>query len=346
MGLTEGTDSPTVAESNGGKPKKADLSSFMTQERIAVVTTLLLILIFSTLLPGFRTLDNIISLVRNISLLGILGVGLAIVVIGRGIDLSIAATMAVTGAWTVTLINGGHSEPAAILLSLILVIAVGMINGWLVAFAEIPPIFVTLSTALIIYGLGQFVLIETLVVFLPQSASVIPLLGQSKILGFPVQIFVLAGVALVGHLLLSRTRWGLFTYAMGDNAETTRLSGVKLRPLTMLQYTAAGVIAFVAGLMLAGASPTFSLRIADGGILFDAVLVVVLGGVSLGGGSGSIFGVLGGTILLGTLLNGMTILDLSQQVQDLSKGVVLLLAIVVDALLHPRDEQTSRQSDI
>lgn len=321
-------------------------SIWLRQEGIVLTVTVLLFVALFISLPGFRTFENLISLGRNIAILGILGVGLAIVVVGRGIDLSVAATMAVGAAWTVKLTAGGMPELAAIGCGLALVIVIGALNGYLVAFAEIPPIFVTLASALVIYGLGQFILIRTLVVHLPDTSTIMVALGQGRLFGIPAQLFILAGVAFVGHFVLSRTRWGRFTYAQGDNHDAARLSGIKLRPLTIFQYVLAGVIAYVGGLMLAGANPTFSLRVADGGILFDAILVVVLGGISLGGGSGSIFSVLVGTALLGTLLNGMTIMDLSQQIQDLVKGGVLLAAIVVDAALHPRDEQTARQSDI
>jgi ribose transport system permease protein len=205
---------------------------------------------------------------------------------------------------------------------------------------------VTLSTALVIYGLGQFVLIEGLVIYIPKSSWLIPAFGQQRFAGIPVQVilFVVTGILCQGFL--SYLRWGRFTYAMGDNVETARLSGIKVRPLIIGQYVLVAVIAYIAGLTLAGANPVFSLRTTESGTLFDAILVVVLGGVSLAGGTGSVVSVVAGTLLLGTLLNGMTILNLPQPVQDLVKGFVLLAAIVVDAILHPRDEQTARQSDI
>ena len=124
------------------------------------------------------------------------------------------------------------------------------------------------------------------------------------------------------------------------------MTGIKVRPLIIGQYILVAIIAYVAGLTLAGANPVFSLRTSGSSMLFDAILVVVLGGVSLSGGTGSVVSVVAGTLLLGTFLNGMTIMNLPQPAQELVKGFVLLSAIVVDAVLHPRDEQTSRQSDI
>lgn len=322
------------------------LANYFTQERIVIAVTIIAFVGFAVFLPGFFTGKNIIDLIRNIAILGILGVGLAVVVIGRGIDLSVAAVMAVCAAWAIKLSGAGVPEVWAILMALGLAIAIGVINGFLVAFAEIPAIFVTLATALVIYGAGQFVLIEGLVIYIPETSSLIPAVGQARPFGIPIQLILFVIVGVLGQLFLSYVRWGRFTYAQGDNSETARLTGIKIRPLIIGQYVLVAVIAYIAGLTLAGANPVFSLRTTESGTLFDAILVVVLGGVSLSGGTGSVVSVVAGTLLLGTLLNGMTIMNLPQPTQELVKGFVLLSAIVVDAILHPRDEQTSRQSDI
>jgi len=325
---------------------KRNIANLLTQERIVIFVTVLAFVGFSLFLPGFFTAKNILDLTRNIAILGIVGVGLSIVVIGRGIDLSAVAVMAVCAAWAIKLSADGIPELPAVLLALLLAIAIGAINGFLVAFAEIPAIFVTLATALVVFGFGQFVLIQALVIYIPDSATLIPALGQSRPFGIPIQLILFVVVGVLGQLFLTFMRWGRFTYALGDNAETARLTGIKMRPLIIGQYILVAIIAYVAGLALAGANPVFSLRTSGSSMLFDAILVVVLGGVSLSGGTGSVVSVVAGTLLLGTFLNGMTIMNLPQPAQELVKGFVLLSAIVVDAVLHPRDEQTSRQSDI
>ncbi len=328
------------------RARHGTLAASLTQERIVFGLTIVALAVFSLLLPGFFSRQNLLNLARNVSVLGIVATGLAIVVIGRGIDLSGTAIMAVGAAWAVTLSAGGTPETLALLLGLGLVVLMGVANGLLVAFIEIPPIFVTLATGLLIFGIGQFVLIRTLIVHLPASASFMPLLGQSKIAGVPIQILVAAVVMILAHLFLKYLRWGRFTFAQGDNIETARLTGIKVRPLLVGQYVLAAVIAYVGGILLAGANPTFSISVASAGMMYDVILVVVLGGVSLGGGSGGMSSVLAGTLLIGTLINGMTIMDVSEQWQSLVKGFVLLLAIVLDSALHPRDEETTRQNDI
>jgi ribose transport system permease protein len=301
---------------------------------------------FAILLPGFFSAHNLVILGRNSAVLGILGVALAIVVIGGGIDLSLVAIMAVGAAWAVKLTGAGVSEWLALGAGLLACVGMGAANGLLVAFIEVPPIFTTLATAMLIYGIGQFVLIHSTIVYVPQTAVKILWLGQYRFLGLPLQIMLMAGIMILGHMFLKYSRWGRFTYAQGDNLDSARLTGIGTRPMVIAQYVIAAVIAYLAGLMLAGANPAFSLRVADAGMLFDVVLVVVLGGVSLSGGSGAVSSVFAGTLLIGTLLNGMTIMNLPQQWQDLAKGVVLLLAIILDTILHPRDEETARQSDI
>ncbi|MGD0186877.1 MAG: ABC transporter permease [Roseiarcus sp.] len=318
----------------------------LTQERVVILLVVLEVVLFGMFLPGFLSTSNILALLRSVAVLGMLGCGLAVVVIAGGIDLSIVAIMAVSASWSVYLSGQGHSELNSLLVGLVFAAAVGALNGIAVAFLEISALFVTLTAAIVLLGASQLFMVFGTVVYLPAHDTIIPFLGQRTFLGMPISIWLAAATLLLTHLFLSRTRWGRFTYAMGDNSETARLSGIPVRPLTVAQYTIAACVGFVGGLILAGANPTFSVRVADGGMLFDLILVVVVGGVSLSGGTGSVVGVIVGTLLIGTLLNGVTIMDLTKQYQDLLKGIVLLVAIVTDNFLHPRDEETGRQSDI
>jgi len=335
---------------SGGQALKNDMRSgarsMLTQPAIVAVIAAVCFVAFSLTLSSFGSAGNLVSLLRSVAVLGILAVAMSITVIGRGIDLSVAAIMAVCGAWSMKLIEYGYLEPTAILMGLGLALLVGVINGVLIAYIEIPAILATLATGTLLFGLSQIVLIKATVIDLPQQAAMLKFLGQGAIAGIPMPILSAAAVVALAWLLLNFTRWGWFTYAQGDNEDTARLTGIAIRPLTVAHYVLAALIAFIAGLSLVGSGTVFSTRIADGGILFDVILVVVLGGVSLSGGVGGLGGVVAATILIGILVNGMTIMDLSSQIQNLIKGVVLLAAIVTDSVLHPRDEQTSRQGDI
>ncbi len=156
----------------------------------------------------------------------------------------------------------------------------------------------------------------------------------------------IAVAAAIGvHVLLSRTVLGRFIYAHGDNPEAARLAGLPTRPLTMLQYALCAGVGYVGGVVMIAQTSLMHLQVVESTLIFDVIMVVVLGGVSLTGGRGNVMSVIAGTLLIGVLLNGMTILDMDVQTQNIVKGIVLLVAIVLDAVLYPRDEETSKQGD-
>jgi ribose transport system permease protein len=314
------------------------------QEQIVLLITIALLIVFGLTLNGFANVSNILNLLRSISILGVLGLGMGLIVISRGIDLSEIAIMA--GSWSIALIKMQQGMPvtSAVLLALALAITIGVVNGVMVAFVEAPALFVTLAAGFVIYGLA-FWLAPAWVVYAPQDAPGLMFLGAGRVFGVPVPIFVFAFAAIVIQLFLSRTSVGRFIYAQGDNPEAARLSGVALRPLIVLEYVIVAVLAWLAGFVWVGTTGSMQMAITQGTMIFDVVLVVVIGGISLIGGRGSVFSVVVGCVLIGTLLNAFTIMDVNSEVQNIVKGVVLLAAIVLDNWLHPRDEETARQGD-
>ncbi len=317
------------------------------QGGIVAAVTLVVFAVFAVLLDGFAALANAVVLVRSVSVLGILATGMAIVVIARGLDLSQVATMAAVSAWMLKLMGGGLPIWVALLAGLALALVIGLINGALIAYVEMPALFVTLAMGFLIFGAVRTGLLGgDMLVYLPESAQGLQVLGQGAVLGIPVPVFLFAGVALAAHFLLSATSIGRFIYAHGDNSETARLTGIPVRPLTLLEYALSAAAGYIAGLIMAASSGSVDLRIINSTLNFDAILVVVLGGISLSGGRGGIGNVLAGTALIGTLLNGMVIMNLSAEVQSIVKGLVLLGAILLDNALHPTDEEVMRQGDI
>lgn len=318
-----------------------------TQELIVALVTVLFIVIFSIFVNGFATKGNFVTLIQNVTILGVLSAGMAIVVIGRGIDLSEVAIMAVSSAWVFRLLQNGVSMPWALLFGLIFVVIAGILNGFIVAYIEIPALFTTLATGIFIFGVGtKFLLGCELLHYLPETHKYFGTLGQSTILGIPFSIIIFILIAFIGHQYLFRTSSGRFIYAHGDTESTARLTGIAIRPLTILEYTLCAVIAYLAGLVRASMVGQIDMRIYSSTLIFDVILVVVLGGVSLIGGRGSMWSVLVGTALIGTLLNGMTLMNVQNDVQSIIKGLALLAAIILDNRLHPRDEETARQGDI
>jgi ribose transport system permease protein len=315
-----------------------------SQEQIVLGITVLLLIVFGIALPSFATVANLLNLVRSISILGILGLGMGLIVISRGIDLSEVAIMA--GAWAVGLIEMQKGMPVweGAALALGVAIVIGVINGVMIAFVEAPALVVTLAAGFVIYG-AAFWFAPAWVVYAPTDHPGLLYLGAGHLFGIPMPIVVFAASAILVHLFLSQTSTGRFIYAQGDNPDAARLAGIAVRPLIVLEHVIVALLAWLAGLVWVGTTGSIQMAVVQGTYIFDVILVVVLGGISLVGGRGSVFSVVVGCVLIGTLLNAFTIMDVNSEVQNIIRGVVLLAAIVIDNWLHPRDEETARQGD-
>jgi ribose transport system permease protein len=316
-----------------------------TQEQIVLFVTAVLAAGFAIGLPNFATVGNLVALARGVAILGILGIAMSVVVIGRGLDLSLVATMAVSSAFAMQLVAHGWPWWGALAAALALAITIGLVNGFVIAFVEVPALFTTLATSFLIFGMGRTFLLDGVITYVPPEAGALAWLGQGRLLGIPAPILVFVAVAIVTEVLLARTAIGRFIYAHGDNADAARLTGIAVRPLTMAEYAICAAIGCIAGIAMTTSTGSMNMQIVNSTMIFDVILVVVLGGVSLVGGRGGVTSVVAGTALIGTLLNGMTILDLDNNVQNIVKGGVLLVAIILDNRLHPRDEETARQGD-
>jgi ribose transport system permease protein len=304
-----------------------------------------LVVVFSVALKGFLTVGNLLALARNISILGTLALGMAIVVIGRGLDLSQVAALAVSTAFAIIIMNAGYSTATALFVGLLIAIAIGVLNGFLISVVEMPPLLTTLASSLAVLGITRSTAVQHYVVYLSKGHDAFLQIGGNISGGIPIPILIFAGVAVLVHLFLSRTVLGRFIYAHGDNPDAARLTGVPTRPLTMLEYALCSAIGYVGGVIMIAETALMHLQVAESTLIFDVIMVVVLGGVSLVGGRGNVLSVVAGTLLIGVLLNAMTIMDMDVQTQNIIKGVVLLIAIVLDSYLHPRDQETSKQGD-
>jgi ribose transport system permease protein len=220
------------------------------------------------------------------------------------------------------------------------------VNGWLIAYAEVPSLFTTLATGLFLAGLGQAALFKLDVVQWSPGLDGFERLGQGNLLGIPMPIVMFAISCIAVAFLLRRTRIGAYIYAIGDNPYGARVTGIPTRPIIVLQYVLAAMIGCAAGLILAASVNSMPTRIFNSTLIYDVILVVVLGGIGLSGGRGGVVNVIIGTLLIGTMLNGMTIMDISYSGQNLIKGVVLLIAVITDSFLNPRNEETAQQGDI
>src|SRR6478752_4740689 len=328
-----------MASGNWGRLKN------LSQEKIVFAIALMIFVVASFALPGFFTSENIVSIVRSVSVLGILALGMAIVIIGRGIDLSAVAIMAMSVAWYLQLLNTGTPDGLAFAYVLAGVLAIGLLNGFLVAYADVPAIFVTLASGSFVFGFVRSQLIAQDAVPVPPD-NWLQLFGGLRFLDIPIEVFIFAALAFVIFLFLRYTKWGRYVYYAGDNPVAARNVGMPVRPMLVLRYVISALIAFVAGLLTAASLHSINTRVVNSTLLYDIVLVAVIGGIGLAGGKGSVRNVLFGEALIGIMLNAMTIIDIALIYQNLIKSTILLAAIIIDGLLNPRDEQTAQQGDI
>ena len=318
----------------------------ISQQMIVFTIFVLLFIGFALFLPGFFAASNLLGLLQNVAILGILGLAMAVIVIGRGIDISMVAVLAVPAGLVLQMVQDGHSVPVAILAAMALALVFGLVNGWLIAYAEVPSLFTTLASGLFLAGLGQVAFFRLDVVSWSPQLDALAFVGRGTLLGVPMPVVMFALVAVGVSLFLRRTRLGTYVYAIGDNPFGARTTGIPTRPVIVLQYTLAALIGALAGFVMAASVNSMPTRIYNSTMIYDVILVVVLGGIGLSGGRGGVVNVVIGTSLIGTLLNGMTILDVSYSAQNLVKGVILLIAILIDSFLNPSNEETAQQGDI
>ncbi len=322
------------------------------QELIILIVTVVIFAGFSVFLDKFFSTGNLLTLMRSVSILGILSIAMAVVVISKGIDLSLIATLAV-GTALASVLSSGDVLPSidlpfiyAVILGFIFTAILCAMTGILVAYWDMASVFVTLAMAGVIYGLGRTLFIRDELNYLPEDAAWLEYLGRGQLFGVPMPIICFLMLAIIMHLLLTKTTFGKFVYSIGDSGLAARTAGVPVRPILVMIFILAGTVAYFAGLLTAGAISSINTRMVAGSMIYDVLLVVVVGGIGLSGGKGGMHNVILGTLLIGTLLNGMVIMDISFIVQNLIKGIILLLAIMTDTILNPRDEQTTQQGDI
>jgi ribose transport system permease protein len=341
------TDLATHAIRSTGVPLRSRLASIDQGRLIAAVTAI--VIVFGAIsVKGFFDVSNFATLIRLSAALGILAVGSAIVIMGKGVDLSGAAVAAIAAQGCAHLWETSkYGEAKSIALVVLFALTIGLINGWLVAYVEVPALFATLGTWKLFEGLLQVTLFDKKIYELPQGGSIVTWMGRGRLLGIPAAIIIAAIVFLAAGAFLSRTSYGRLIRAMGDNPSAARLSGAPVRPLIVSTFAIASLLAAVAGLVLLGKNGNYST--AYGGsndLLFNAITAAVIGGVSLTGGKGSMFGVLAGTALTAVIVNILTLKNLSVMSGTLIKGLVLVAALALDAWLHPRDEETAKSDDL
>jgi ribose/xylose/arabinose/galactoside ABC-type transport system permease subunit len=287
---------------------------------------------FSVKSPYFLDTANFANIGRAIAIIGIAAVGETIVVISGGFDLSVGSTMAAAGMVSGYLVNHGSDLWLSFAAALAVGLAVGVANGGLVCYARINPLIATLATLSVVRGLG-FVVTggEDLVV---QNQTYLNI-GTNSFAGVPWVVLVLVGAFLIFGAVMPRSKFGRYTYAIGSSLRAAKLSGVPVNSWRMAFYATCGVLAAVAGLITVARTGTASPS-ANTGVELDVFTAVFLGGASLTGGRGRLGGTFLGLILLGTLNNGLILVNVPAYWQQVVKGMILLAAVSWDELRRTR----------
>ncbi|WP_131740570.1 ABC transporter permease subunit [Actinomadura roseirufa] len=323
--LADGPAAAVARPARGGLRKGVAAAA----ERAGVAGALaLLVIVFSVSAPYFLTVDNLLDVARQISVTAILGAGLTLVIMTAGIDLSVGSAVGVTAFVAVRLSVGGAPAAAAVAAALAAGLLVGAVNGVLVARLRLAAFIVTLAALTYLRGL-TYVGTDGKTLF--STTLGYAWLGHGTVLGVPVPVVVMVAVFAAGWYLLNRTVFGRWVHAVGGNAEAARLAGIPVRRVLAGVYVLSGLCAGIGGVI---ASARLQSAVPDLGTGYElsAIAAVVLGGTSLLGGKGSLVGTLAGAAIIGVLVNGLTLLDVSTFYQQIIQGVVIVLAVVLDRL--------------
>ena len=316
-------------------PKRRSMVRRLLEQRelsiFLVVVAAALFLNFAS--PNFKSPANLTAVVLGLSFDAILAVGMTVLLISGGFDLSVGATLALSGAtagYAMTKLGAG--VPAAIVIGLLTGALVGVINGLIIAKVRVNPFITTLGMMQIARGV---VLLLTAGYGIPNLPDEFNVLGQGMVMGFQFPIWVMLFIVVIGEVLLRRSRFFRQSYFIGGNERSARLSGISVERVKIINYALMGVLAAVAGLLLTGRMGTASVSAGLGAEL-RVISAVVIGGASLAGGEGSVLGSLLGVLLMALLANGLNLLGINVYWQTIVTGTVLVIAVAADAISRRR----------
>lgn len=328
-------DLASSAQGEAKNNKKNRLSTLSFQHELSVLIGLVVLVgIFSLLSDRFLTLNNLISVANQVSMVFIISVGMTIVIILAGMDLSVGSVAGLAGMITAGFLSAGHGVLVALLVGLLIGAAVGFFNGLVITKVGITDFIVTLATMSIAHGFifaytGGYPIYQNI----PDTFL---LLGQGYIGFVPIPVILALIAFIAGHFLLSRCRLGTYIYAVGGNREAARLSGINVDRIRLLGYVISGILAAFAGIImtsrLGSGQPT-----AGDTFLFDAIGATVLGGTSLMGGEGTMFGTVIGVAIIGIISNGLTLLNVPFFYQEVIKGLIIVLAVAYNSYKSMRN---------
>jgi ribose transport system permease protein len=309
---------------------------------LGLIVALVLICVAGVITEGdqFANVDNMLTILRLASVIGVISIGMTFVITGGGIDLSVGAIVALASVWSTTVATQTMAEDTHWILMVGTALAVGigcgLVNGLLIAYGPVVPFIATLAMLAAARGLAEIIANKrTQIVTVPGFTDFF----RGDLLGIPVLVWIFAAVSAVGWIVLNRTTFGRRTFAVGGNPEAARLAGINVNRHTVMLYVVVGLCCGIAAVMLTARTTTGS---STHGTLaeLDAIAAVVIGGTLLTGGRGTIVGTVFGVLIFTTLSNVFTQNNLSQSAQSVAKGVIIVLAVLLQQRLARRTNTT------
>ena len=327
------TTAPTVT---GEKSRRALPSGVMRNLGLVIALVLLCLVGIITAGDRFASTDNVLTILRLASVIGVVSIGMTFVITAGGIDLSVGAVVGLSSVWATTtgtqLLAQNVHWTIMVSTSVLVGTAAGLINGLMVAYGRIVPFIATLAMMAAARGLAEIIA--------NRQTQIIRVNGfldffGSDLIGIPILVWVFALVALAGWVLLNRTTFGRRTFAIGGNPEAARLAGIRVKQQTMMLYGLVGLAAGIAGVMIMARTTAGS---STHGTLYelDAIAAVVIGGTLLSGGRGTIVGTVFGVLIFTTLTNVFTLNNLSISAQAIAKGVIIVVAVLLQQRVAAR----------
>ncbi|WP_436853799.1 ABC transporter permease [Staphylococcus caeli] len=308
--------------------KQSSLSFSYLEKIIPFIGLILLVIIISVLNSAFLEPSNLFNLLRQVSINGLIAFGMTFVILTGGIDLSVGSTLALSSAAIAIMMMSGVDSIIALLVGCIFGALLGAINGLLITLGKMAPFIATLATMTVFRGVTLVITDGNPITNLNGNYA-FQLFGRGYFLGIPVPAVTMFITFIILYIILHKTVFGRQTYAMGGNEKAAFISGIKVNKLKIMIYSLAGLMSAMAGAILTSrlnsAQPTAGMSYE-----LDAIAAVVLGGTSLTGGKGRILGTLIGVLIIGVLNNGLNLLGVSSFYQQVVKGVVIIIAVLID----------------
>jgi len=302
-----------------------------------LIVLLVTSIIITLLNPRFLNWSNIVTVLRQTSINAVIATGMTFAILIGGIDLSVGSVLGLCGAIAATMISSGMNIVLVVLAALLLGTAIGYLNGTLITAGGLQPFIATLGTLTLLRGaILVFTQGRPISVGNTPGSDVFSEIGTGFIGPIPIPVYIMILVFIISYYILNHTRIGRYIYATGSNEEATMYSGIKTTRVKRFVYSVSGMMAALAGILitarLGSAQPT-----AGSGYELDAIAAVVLGGTSMAGGIGTIAGTAIGALIIGVLNNALNIMQVSSYYQDVAKGIVILIAVLLD-----RKQKSSR----